>query len=221
MSTWNEYYQDRVNNLDYDDYFCDKYRLFLDKLILAIKALSNNSEKPIILKEEGCGIGTVSKCISKYERLLLSSLGVIEEEDSIQEISKVIFSDISSDMLELCRLNNGTQYNGDYLAGVPSFYSKEDITMPKYYEPNTVVITHGVLEHFCGDEVALIMETYDNPNVIFQAHYVPTNKYKTPSFGDERLMSVDYWTNLVNPNYYIVDNEGKDLYMFKLNLKDK
>ena len=64
-------------------------------------------------------------------------------------------------------------------------------------------------------DITRIMSTYNNDKVLFQAHYVPTSQYTSPSFGDERLLPTDYWITLVKPDYYLLDNNGKDLYMFK------
>lgn len=216
--TWSEYYKDRVCNRDYDKAFIQKYNRFIMEIILKIKSFAEPGITSIVLKEEGCGIGTVSKCISKVEPLFLKLIGMSEPE-SYDEIGKVVFTDINSDMLDLCRLNTRMLSMGSYLANKPSFYARENILLPKYYEPNTVVVTHGVLEHFQDTDIQQIVQTYDNENVLFQAHYVPTSKYEAPSYGDERLMSVESWIQLVQPDYYIVDNEGLDLYMFKLKKK--
>ena len=103
----------------------------------------------------------------------------------------------------------------NYLGKVPLFYVKENICEPKFFESSTVVVTHGVLEHFSDVDITRIMSTYNNDKVLFQAHYVPTSQYTSPSFGDERLLPTDYWITLVKPDYYLLDNNGKDLYMFK------
>lgn len=68
---------------------------------------------------------------------------------------------------------------------------------------------------FSDVDITRIMSTYNNDKVLFQAHYVPTSQYTSPSFGDERLLPTDYWITLVKPDYYLLDNNGKDLYMFK------
>lgn len=94
-------------------------------------------------------------------------------------------------------------------------YVKENICEPKFFESFTVVVTHGVLEHFSDTDITRIVSTYNNDKVLFQAHYVPTCQYASPSFGDERLLPIDYWITLVKPDYYLLDNNGKDLYMFK------
>ena len=169
---------------------------------------------PLILKEEGCGIGTVSLAISKIGERLFNSFGLTDSSD-IKKISKVIFSDINIPMLELCCKNTLSISTNNYFGKVPLFYAKENICEPKFFESSTVVVTHGVLEHFSDEDITRIMSTYNNDKVLFQAHYVPTCQYASPSFGDERLLPVDYWIALIKPDYYLLDNDGKDLYMFK------
>lgn len=214
MNTWSEYYKERVCNSDYDKAFALKYNRFITEIILKIKLSIKPGITSVVLKEEGCGIGSISKCISKSEPLLLKAIGMVEEE-CYDEIGKVIFTDLDCGMLNLCQENTKGLSMGSYLYKKPSFYAREDILQPKYYEPNTVVVTHGVLEHFLDADIQQIIQTYDNENILFQAHYVPTSKYGEPSYGDERLMDIDSWVRLVAPDYYIVDNNGFDLYMFK------
>ena len=215
INTWPDYYRDRVGNRDYRDSFRLKYSRFIDEIILQIKRLSTEGKVSLVLKEEGCGIGSVVRCISNREQYFLEALGIryseIEDRD---EVGKIILSDTDKEMLSLCVANTHNLYLGEYLAKSPFFYTKENILNSKFFEPNTVVITHGVLEHFSDGEIERIISTYRDENVVFQAHYVPTNGYISPSFGDERLLPVLDWTELVKPDYYIVDNNGLDLYMF-------
>ncbi|RGO88304.1 hypothetical protein DXA84_07845 [Phocaeicola vulgatus] len=213
-TTWDEYYKSRVRNNDYRDAFWLKYGLFIKEIIFNIKLLAHDGGAPIILKEEGCGIGTVSLAISNMEEKLLSSMGLTGTSE-IKEVSKVIFSDIDNAMLGLCHENTCPIYSGGYLGNVPFFYCRENICEPKFFEAPSMVVTHGVLEHFADDDILKIISTYDNDNVLFQAHYVPTDRYKSPSFGDERLLSPEAWNALIKPDYYILDNNECDLYMFK------
>lgn len=212
--TWNDYYKDRVRNGDYMEAFINKYSRFIEEIILNIKRLSNKSKTPLVLKEEGCGIGTISLAISDTEDKLIGSFGLKNSSD-IKEVSKVVLSDINTSMLKLCYKNTNPIFSGSYLGKVPFFYTKENICDPKFFESRTLVVTHGVLEHFSDENIVKIISTYDDDNVLFQAHYVPTDKYEKQSFGDERLLPVETWITLVNPDYYVLDNDGTDLYMFK------
>lgn len=71
-------------------------------------------------------------------------------------------------------------------------------------------VSHGVLEHFSDEQIQLICS--QNKNSI---HYVPLDKYKTPSFGDERLLPYQHWIDLVNPREFILFNDGFD-FCFKI-----
>lgn len=214
LNTWDEYYKRRVRNKDYRDAFMAKYSRFIEEIIINIKRLSHQMKNPVVLKEEGCGIGTVSLAISEMEKTMVNSLGFTGDSE-LKEVSKVIFSDIATPMLDLCYKNTHPIYTDGYLGKVPFFYSKENICETKFFETATLVVTHGVLEHFSDNDITKIISTYNDANVLFQAHYVPTDKYETPSFGDERLLSIETWISLIKPDYYILDNGECDLYMFK------
>ena len=214
VNTWDNFYQSRVCNDSYVNVFCKKYNRFIEEIIINIQQISYDLKAPLILKEEGCGIGTVSLAISQIGERLFNSFGLTGVSD-VKKISKVVFSDINIPMLELCCKNTLSISTDNYLGKVPLFYVKENICEPKFFESSTVVVTHGVLEHFSDTDITRIVSTYNNDKVLFQAHYVPTCQYASPSFGDERLLPIDYWITLVKPDYYLLDNDGKDLYMFK------
>lgn len=216
MNTWDNFYQSRVCNNIYVNAFCKKYNRFIEEIIVNIQQISYNLKTPLILKEEGCGIGTVSLAISQIGERLFNSFGLTDSSDT-KKISKVVFSDINIPMLELCCKNTLSISTDNYFGKAPLFYAKENICEPKFFESFTVVVTHGVLEHFSDEDITKIMSTYNNDKVLFQAHYVPTCQYAFPSFGDERLLPVDDWIALIKPDYYLLDNGGKDLYMFKTN----
>lgn len=181
--TWKKFLEDRVDSTGYHAYFADKYQSFLYQIS---KRLQNGD---VVLKEEGCGIGSTTRCLSEYS----------------YTVGKAIFSDIDQSVLDLCRQN--TNY-------LPDAYLKEDImSTRKVYHNKTVVVTHGVLEHIDPLNVQKIIDRYNkNPHIISHIHYVPTDVYKKPSFGDERLYPYSQWL-LLYPSSYILDNGGKDLYL--------
>ena len=207
--------RDRVRNREYDEYFRKKYARFLTEIILNIKRLSDPMLDAVVLKEEGCGIGCVVKNLSQFYPKLAKEMTGEERYGNTGDVTKIIFADLDSEMLDLCRDNTRFMYSGRYLEKVPRFYTRENILEKKFFEPGTMVVTHGVLEHFSDPDITRILSTYEDSYVSFQAHYVPTSGYREPSFGNERLLPVDYWCSLVKPDYYIVDNGGLDLYMFK------
>lgn len=72
------------------------------------------------------------------------------------------------------------------------------------------IYSHGVLEHFSDIQIRALIAKCKRTNCRM-VHYVPTIKYALPSFGDERLLSKDYWVNLTRPTGYIESNDGLDL----------
>jgi hypothetical protein len=137
-----------------------------------------------------------------------SLCGLIKEEGiGIGSVAKAVGgpiygSDICPKMLELCKINN------------PNINVwKEDIKGEKRFLLGThSVVTHGVLEHFSDKDIISILDTYKG-RVNFSLHYVPTDQYKEPSFGDERLLSVSYWVSKFKPFHHLTENQGKDLYL--------
>lgn len=71
---------------------------------------------------------------------------------------------------------------------------------------NTLSVSHGVLEHFSDKDIIKITN-----KALGSIHYVPLDKYVTPSFGDERLLPYEYWLELVKPQDYFLFNDEKDL----------
>ena len=102
--------------------------------------------------------------------------------------------DLSMEMVELANKNLNSN----------AFY-QDDIFTSKANK-NRLKVTHGVLEHFEDDKILEIC--FLHPNSI---HYVPLDKYETPSFGDERLLPVEHWLNLVQPKEYFIFNNNYDL----------
>ncbi len=141
-----------------------------------------------VVKEEGIGIGSV------YKQLIKSTPFV-----------EYVGSDVSEKMLNLCKINNKNNLEHIDLL-------QEDMInyIPPFAEEYDLLITHGVLEHFSDKQ---IQEIWYRQNCMSDAviAYVPTNKYLKPSFGDERLMSVDKWVELLKPDDYVTFNNGYDL----------
>ena len=188
-TSWASFYSDRVNNSSYLDKFYKKYQKLIDFID---KQIEINPD--IIVKEEGCGIGNVSK---------------VHYIKGKFKPKKYVFSDIDSSMLELTKINSSEM-------NVPMEYIRQDILIPKYYEENTLVVTHGVLEHFSDLEIEKIIENQKHKNVIASCHYVPLDGYDKPSFGDERLFSASKWVSMVGHYTEINMINNQDLFVFKV-----
>lgn len=107
--------------------------------------------------------------------------------------------DNSTDMLCLCKMNLKKSINRLYF---------DCIKHSNVPNSSKLIVTHGVLEHFSDEEIKLIIERYKHT---VSVHYVPLDKYKEPSFGDERLLPYEYWIELVKPSEYYLFNDGHDL----------
>lgn len=101
--------------------------------------------------------------------------------------------DLSPDMVELANKNVGNRF---YVGNIFETKFPEDV----------LKVSHGVLEHFSDEQIVSITQRCQN-----SIHYVPLDKYVTPSFGDERLLPYEFWLDLVKPTAYFLFNDKHDL----------
>ena len=130
---------------------------------------------------------------------LKNDSGIFELGCGIGSVSKAIGGkfegiDLNLGMVMLANENTQTQK-----------FRQGDI-LETQVEHSTLKVSHGVLEHFDDELICTICEM--NPNSV---HYVPLDKYKTPSFGDERLLPYQYWLDLVCPVSWMLFNSDHDL----------
>ena len=181
---WNKYYESRVNSKTYDEYFSTKYKSLIDLIVSYVK-----NDSSIIIVEEGCGIGSVTKQLLRY-----------------LPDNHYILLDKDNKMLALAKEN----LKGFKDSNIQFF--KKDILTPLSIISSCekIVITHGVLEHFSDKNISKIINNYCKSNII-QFHYVPIDGYSNPSFGDERLLSSDHWKKITKFQKHIIVNK-QDLY---------
>lgn len=60
-----------------------------------------------------------------------------------------------------------------------------------------VVHSHGLLEHFSDIEIQRIFLKLARASDV-QVHYIPSDGYKEQSFGDERLLPLEHWMDLIS-----------------------
>jgi 2-polyprenyl-3-methyl-5-hydroxy-6-metoxy-1,4-benzoquinol methylase len=142
---------------------------------------------PSVICEEGVGIGSLAKSLS-----------------DLATVPLIYGFDNDPLMIELATLNLKETKSKIIIY-------EDDIIKPKTMIYSSLVCTHGVLEHLSDEDIKIITDRYERRNIKHRVHYVPTEKYGTPSFGDERLLPVHHWLNLVKPKDYIIFNEGHDL----------
>jgi len=138
-----------------------------------------------IVVEAGCGTANITRALKE-----------------LRPESKYIVVDNDDKMLGLAASN---------LREWPSIAARQlDIRydeMPKA----DIVHGHGVLEHFDDETIRQIIGLQISSGARFVAHYVPSAKYKKPSFGDERLMTPELWKEICAPTEIYEFNDGYDL----------
>lgn len=116
----------------------------------------------------------------------------------LMEYKGVFGIDSSVEMLRFAKINSPTI--------IPI---KMNILKFRPYAP-MAIYSHGVLEHFSDLEIRCLIAKCKRAKCKM-VHYVPTDKYLIPSFGDERLMSKAKWLKLTRPTGYIESNSKQDL----------
>lgn len=180
--TWYEFYRPRMNQ-EYTDYFRDKYFEF----VCEIRDAVFHGLEHQVSAEFGCGTGLVTKVLNDW--------GI--------RPYKYFLIDSCPKMLDLAREQTEK-------LSVDIKFLQHDIRRPLLLPKLDVAYGHGVLEHFSDEEIRRIV---GNQRVLAKKviHYVPSNKYETPSFGDERLMTPKEWLKICQPHDIVEFNEGKDL----------
>lgn len=185
MSRWVDMYQSRVG-MTYPQYFKQKYAAYINAVL---EALPTNGHAI----EVGCGIGTATKVLAQLRPSTSHCL---------------VDNDVG--MLTLAKQNLA------YLSASPkthlSFFCQDirhegrDLHLSSPH----VIHGHGVLEHFSDRDIIKTI-SWQRQAANRVVHYVPSHLYRTPSFGDERLMSPNQWREICSPDSIIEFNDGLDL----------
>jgi len=176
MSAWSDYYLGRIGDR-YPNYCRRRYQPLLRELVAA---------KGFTFREEGCGIGTISKILLQDK-----VCKKLELCDNDRDILDLAYRNITHLGLENTRL------------------SLTDVVVSPHALVD-VIFAHGVLEHFSDEEIqAILRRQISHCGKV--VHYVPTNGYAEPSFGDERLLAPEYWVDKWSPTRHELFNDNKDL----------
>lgn len=151
-----------------------------------IDAIEIRIDHKDLVLEIGCGTSTITKTLSDREILW----------------NKVAFAatDVDPAMVDITRQR---------IADPEVRVYREDV-LDKFPTHADVVHSHGMLEHFDDLMIGRILDNYRHARA--QVHYVP-GLYDKPTFGDERLMSVDAWWKICKPaglSQIITFNDGLD-----------
>lgn len=186
LSKWGQMYLSRVGD-SYPAYCRQQYRPFLDIIRSEIYDLSL-SQPIVTVREEGCGIATITKVLA---------------QDTDPKVVKYSVMDINEDQVESARANlRNLVQHVDIQRG--------NILEPQ--EPVSIIHGHGVLEHFSDVQIHNIL-TRQCREAGIVTHYVPLIGWGHQSFGDERLLTPVHWIKTHQPCYWEIFNDGKDLAM--------
>lgn len=186
---WKKHYENRVNNPESFKKFTAKYNQFINAINIYLSDYYNKYNIKSDIMELGCGIGGITKAV-------VSS--------NPNAFNMAYLFDIDSEMCELAKKNNSS--DNISIQNKDLFKVLEDLFL--FPMQTELIITHGVLEHFSDEQLNIIASDLDYTANI---HYVPLNKYKTQSFGDERLLPKEFWLDIFKPSNYKVFNNGYDL----------
>jgi SAM-dependent methyltransferase len=172
MLSWYEIYRNRMCE-SYVEHVRNKYDEFVN--------LISNSERANMFVEIGCGAGNITKII---------------RETNKSKDAKYVLIDNCEKMLGLAEVNNKEDNRCSFvlesIVESKPYADLKDISTPK----STIVHSHGLLEHFSDNDIStIITNSMDLSNE--QVHYVPGIKYDVPSRGDERLMTQEQWSSIL------------------------
>jgi len=184
---WYETYVDRMND-HYYKHIKTRYKPFID--ILASLCVAEDQW----YIELGCGASNITRALIERKTL----------RDAF-ELKKFLVIDSCDKMLDLSRHN---------LRQHMVHYKLMDVfeNLPTADQPVVgieITYSHGLLEHYGDKEIQLLIQRYKIASK-YQVHYVPGEKYGEPSFGDERLLSVDAWNKICKPTEIVTFNNGYD-----------
>lgn len=188
MKTWYDIYVERMNDV-YRKHVAEKYGKMVDTIIGFLPKQGGT------MAEYGCGAANISRLVVEKKQTVFTHL-----------------VDIDNRMLGLADHNMreaGMRSKEDFVATLANILEP---VVPYFHKGYDIIHSHGVLEHFSDEQIRdIVRNQLKNAPVV--VHYVPSEKYEMPSFGDERLMSVAQWQQICEPTDIIQFNDGFDLLM--------
>lgn len=146
-------------------------------------------------------LSEISRRIQDGDRVLELGSGTATITRSLIDCEDVIADFVASDIDPEMRSMSTLRLMGT--SGIVCAQEARQAS-PRY---NDIVHSHGLLEHFCDHDIRTIISKHKCARA--QIHYVP-GLYPFPTYGDERLMSVEDWRRICNPTEIITFNEGLD-----------
>lgn len=184
MNDWPEFYANRLGR-SYLYYVKERYKPF-------INAIWESTPTRGKVLEFGCGTGTITQALIERAGTHYSH-ELLDQDPEMIKLSEV--------RLRAERITHKVKF---IVSEVRAWAYMAEGT--KYYVDT--IHSHGVLEHYPDKEIQSIVDICKRLCSV-QVHYVP-GQYPTPSFGDERLLPLEYWQDLLKPTKSFTFNDGLD-----------
>lgn len=179
MNDWYAFYQNRLNSR-YIEHLENRYDYFISNIENYVTELQSDfSIENIMIVELGAGCSNISRIL--YDRLN-------------PKYNNVFFTAVEQDekMCQLSKINIGKRAIQLFRADALKLDYTESCNKTAY-----IFMSHGLLEHFPDCDITKILSYKTDKNITKHFHYVPSYKYETPSFGDERLLSKAQWESIL------------------------
>lgn len=177
---WPEFYKGRLCSVSYRSYVSRRYAPFIQEIVRSIKSGDR-------VVEVGCGLATITSILSS-----------MPQGDGRPWCGFRCY-DINPDMVEYARMNLRDVHPVEV----------GDARLPTGRLPD-IVHSHGMLEHLSDEDIRAVVEAHRKDGARIAIHYVPGEKYETPSYGDERLMSLAEWHLIAAPTRSFTFNDDHD-----------
>lgn len=191
--TWYDFYKDRMND-EYRAHVRKRYAPFIDRVV-------SEAMQHTFVMEAGCGAANVSRIVGNRLPRRVTQVLVDRDADVLTLAHQNMdgagnFRLVRSDILQM-----------DQDGAHPDF---SVLMKPEMYG---LIYSHGVLEHMQDDQIRDAIERQMSLLAVGGRllHYVPSDRYEKPSFGDERLMSPSRWHDICQPKMITIFNDGYDL----------
>jgi len=174
----------------YKEWTIKDYKLHVKSQLGFIHRIQNHTPDNGWILETGIGSGQISICLALKGYKVI---GIDNQMTIIQNAKRL----------------------AEKLEAYPVFILEDIFEFATCMKTFDMIISQGVLEHFSDSQINKYMERMllIGKRVAFS---VPLDKFKNKSFGDERLMSVEKWQELMKSWRILFQNtfaEGKHLIM--------
>jgi SAM-dependent methyltransferase len=134
------------------------------------------------LLEVGCGMGTITHILREYARF--RPMVALDNDQKMYHVAR-------RELHGMALVVHADMRDCDWVTA-------------------DVIHGHGVLEHLDDHDIYRTLEAHSRSGAKAAIHYVPGIKHGSPSFGDERLLPLEWWVDKWDVDEAHTFNDGKD-----------